>query len=38
MTLIDDVLVLFVLAGAVGLMAVLAPISLILRFAPDQDR
>lgn len=38
MTLIDDVVVLLVLAGAVGLMLLLAPISLILRFVPDQDR
>ena len=38
MSLIDDVVVLLVLAGAVGMMAVLAPVSLILRFVPDQDR
>jgi len=38
MTLIDDVVVLLVLAGAVGLMLILAPISLFLRFVPDEER
>jgi len=38
MSLIDDVAVLFVLACAVGLMLVLAPISLFLRLIPGRGR
>jgi hypothetical protein len=38
MSLIDDVVVLGVLGFAVGLMLVLAPISLILRLVPGRGR